>query len=110
MASPAPFRRPRGRSVASSELAGAADRSRERLAVPGQSYPLPAGSQDCEVLKLTIYVVNGQNIKDGFAATQKVWCNFPTAVSVLIIDGLAMLDALVEIEAIATIEAYPRQA
>jgi 2-iminobutanoate/2-iminopropanoate deaminase len=56
------------------------------------------------VAKLTIFVVKGQNILEGFAAAQNVWGNFPVAVSVLIVDGLAFPGALVEIEAIAGIE------
>ena len=54
MAPPARFSHPRGRSVASSEFTGAADRSRERLAVPGQSRPLPSDCQNCEVLRLNV--------------------------------------------------------
>ena len=62
-----------------------------------------AGASQADVAKLTIYVVKGQNIMDGFAAAQKVWGNFPTAISVLIVEGLALPGALVEIEAIASV-------
>jgi 2-iminobutanoate/2-iminopropanoate deaminase len=56
------------------------------------------------VVKLTIYVVQGQDIREGFAAAQKVWGTQPTAVSVIIVAGLAAPGALVEIEAIAALE------
>ena len=56
------------------------------------------------VVKLTIYVVQGQDIREGFAAAQKVWGTQPTAVSVVIVAGLAVPGALVEIEAIAALE------
>ncbi len=56
------------------------------------------------VVKLTIYVVQGQDIREGFAAAQKVWGTQPTAVSVIVVAGLAVPGALVEIEAIAALE------
>lgn len=63
-----------------------------------------AGATQENVVKLTIYVVHGQDIRDGFAAAQKVWGMHATAVSVPIVAGLAYPGALVEIEAIASIE------
>ena len=62
------------------------------------------GADQGNVAKLTIYVVKGQDIRDGFAAAQKVWGNIPTAISVLIVDSLAVPGALVEIDAIAAVE------
>ncbi len=63
-----------------------------------------ANASQANVLKLTIYVVQGQDIRAGFAAAQKVWGAQPTAVSVLVVSGLAVPGALVEIEAIAALE------
>jgi 2-iminobutanoate/2-iminopropanoate deaminase len=65
------------------------------------------GASQKNVVKQTIYVVKGQSIRDGFAAAQKVWGNFPTAISVLFVEGLGMPGAgvLVEIDAIAVIDA-----
>ena len=63
-----------------------------------------AGASQENVAKLTIYVVKGQNIQKGFTAVQKVWGNFPVAISVLIVDSLAVPGALVEVEAIAAIQ------
>jgi 2-iminobutanoate/2-iminopropanoate deaminase len=61
-----------------------------------------AASQ-ANVVKQTIYVVKGQDIKEGLAATQKAWGNFPTAISVIFVEGLGVPGALVEIEAIAVV-------
>jgi 2-iminobutanoate/2-iminopropanoate deaminase len=55
------------------------------------------------VVKQTIYVVKGQDIREGYAATQKVWGNFPTAISFVFVEGLGVPGALVEIEAIAVV-------
>jgi 2-iminobutanoate/2-iminopropanoate deaminase len=61
------------------------------------------GASQENVAKLTIYVVKGQNIQDGFAAAQKIWGNVPTAISVSIVERLAVPGALVEIEGIAAV-------
>ena len=67
------------------------------------------GASQENVVKQTIYVVKGQNIQDGFVAAQKVWGNFPTAISVVTVEGLGMPGAgvLIEIEAVAVIEDQP---
>lgn len=57
------------------------------------------------VVKFNIYLVQGQNLKDGFEVFQKMWGdiqNFPT-VTVLFIAGLGDPDWLIEIDAIAII-------
>ena len=63
------------------------------------------GATQANVVKQSIYVVKGQSVQVGFAAAQKVWGNFPTAISVLIVEGLGAPGAgvLVEIDAIAVI-------
>lgn len=63
------------------------------------------GADQGNVAKLTIYVAKGQDIRDGYAAAQEVWGNSPTAISALVVDSLTVPGALVEIEAIAAIEA-----
>jgi 2-iminobutanoate/2-iminopropanoate deaminase len=62
------------------------------------------GSQE-NVVKMTIYVVKGQSIQDGFAAAQKVWGNFPTAISVVTVESLGTAGAgvLLEVDAIAVV-------
>lgn len=63
------------------------------------------GASQDNVVKLTIYVVKGQNIQDGYAVAQRVWGGFPTAVSVVTVDDVGSPGALLEIEAVAAIEA-----
>ncbi len=63
------------------------------------------GASRENVVKLTIYVVKGQDIQEGFAASQKIWGNIPTAISVIFVEKLGVPGALVEIEAIAVVDA-----
>lgn len=56
------------------------------------------------VVKLTIYTAKGQDIREGYAASQKVWGNFPTTITSMFVDSLTVPGALVEIEAIAILE------
>lgn len=62
------------------------------------------GATQENVVKLTIYIKQGQDIRVAFGAAQRVWGMHPTAISVLIVAGLANPQALVEIEAVAAIE------
>lgn len=57
------------------------------------------------LVKLTIYIVQGQNLYSAFQASQKYFDNLknPPAISVLVVAGLANPDFLIEIEAIAFI-------
>lgn len=63
------------------------------------------GASQENVVKMTIYIVKGQSVQDGFAAAQKVWGNFPTAISVLMVEGLGVpgVGVLVEVDAIAVV-------
>jgi 2-iminobutanoate/2-iminopropanoate deaminase len=63
------------------------------------------GASQANVVKQNIYVVKGQDIREGYAATQKVWGNFPTAISFAFVESLGVPGALIEIEAIAVIDA-----
>ncbi|NMN99493.1 RidA family protein [Antrihabitans stalactiti] len=63
------------------------------------------GASQENVVKLTIYIGKGQDIREGFAASQKVWGNHATAITSLIVESLAVPGALVEIEAIAVVDA-----
>lgn len=63
------------------------------------------GASQENVVKQTIFVVKGQDIREGYAATQKVWGNFPTAISFVFVENLGVPGAVVEIEAIAVIGA-----
>ncbi len=57
------------------------------------------------VVKQNVYVVKGQDIQEGFAATQKVWGRFPTAISFVFVENLGVPGALIEIEAVAVVAA-----
>ena len=63
------------------------------------------GAQWEHVVKLNIYVVQGQPLQEGFAAFQGIWGDraHPPAVSVLFVAGLANPDFLLEIDAIAVV-------
>lgn len=63
------------------------------------------GASQKNVVKQTIYVAKGQNIRDGFVAAQKAWGNFPTAITVATVESLGSPGAgvLIEIDAIAVI-------
>lgn len=60
------------------------------------------GTQE-NVVRQTIFVAKGQDIREGYAATQKVWGNYPTAISFVFVESLGVPGALVEIETTAVI-------
>lgn len=65
-----------------------------------------AGAKLGSVVKLNIYVSQGQNPQEGFQAFQEKWSdkeNFPT-ITVLFVAGFVNPDWLVEIDAIAIIQ------
>jgi len=63
------------------------------------------GASQQNVVKLTIYTAKGQDIREGYAASQKIWGNNSTTISSFFVDSLAVPGALVEIEAVAVIDA-----
>lgn len=62
-----------------------------------------AGATLGDVIKWTIYVVQGQEIGPGFGVFQRTWGGAPNppAISVVVVAGLANPAFLVEVEAIA---------
>jgi 2-iminobutanoate/2-iminopropanoate deaminase len=62
-----------------------------------------AGAKPADVAKLTIILVEGVDINEGFAASQKVWGDQPTAITAQFVKALARPDCLVEVDAIAAI-------
>ena len=62
-----------------------------------------AGASQQHVLKLTISMVQGEDVNAAYAAAQKIWGPHPTTISVLLVAGLALPGALVEIDAIAAL-------
>jgi 2-iminobutanoate/2-iminopropanoate deaminase len=63
------------------------------------------GATQENVVKLTIFVVKGQDIREGFTASQKVWGNHPTTITTAFVESLGVAGALVEIEATAVLDA-----
>lgn len=64
-----------------------------------------AGATPADVAKLTIILVEGVDIQEGFAASQKVWGSQPTAVTAMFVRALARPEVLVEVDAIAAVPA-----
>jgi 2-iminobutanoate/2-iminopropanoate deaminase len=64
------------------------------------------GASQENVVKQTIYIAKGQNIQDGFVAARKVWGDFPTAISVVVVESLGRPGSgvLVEVDAIAVLQ------
>lgn len=64
-----------------------------------------AGATVRDIVKWTIYVVQGQDIRPGFAVFQRAWGQNPNppAISVIMVAGLANPEFLVELEAIAVV-------
>jgi 2-iminobutanoate/2-iminopropanoate deaminase len=55
------------------------------------------------VVKQTILVAKGQDIRAGYAAAQRVWGAHPIAITVHIVDGFGIPGALVGIEAVCAL-------
>ncbi|MFY9399013.1 MAG: RidA family protein [Desulfomonilia bacterium] len=63
------------------------------------------GAELRHVVKWTVYILQGQSVRDGFEAFQKVWGSRPNppVVSSVFVPALAHPDFLVEIDAIAVV-------
>jgi 2-iminobutanoate/2-iminopropanoate deaminase len=62
-----------------------------------------AGATQEDVARLTIHLVDGSNVQEGFEASREVWGMHPTAVTVLMVARLGRPEFLVEIEALAAV-------
>ena len=62
-----------------------------------------AGATQENVTRLGIYMLQGEDAREGFAAAQEVWGAHPTAITGYFVAGLARPDALVEVEATAAL-------
>ncbi len=64
-----------------------------------------AGAKLENIVKWSVYIVQGQNPQDGFEVFQEKWGDKPNppAITVLFVSGLSNPDWLVEIEAIAIV-------
>jgi enamine deaminase RidA (YjgF/YER057c/UK114 family) len=63
------------------------------------------GAQLDHVIKWNLYVVQGQSLRVGFEAFQRIWGNRPNppAISFMFVSGLAHPDFLAEMDAIAIV-------
>jgi 2-iminobutanoate/2-iminopropanoate deaminase len=63
-----------------------------------------AGASLDDVIKMTIYLVEGQSLQDAYAAVQKVQpMRVPPTVSMMMVAGLANPQYLIEVDAIAVV-------
>ena len=64
-----------------------------------------AGATYNDVIKMTIFMVQGNSLQDAYAAVQKVQPKdtLPSTVSFAMVAGLAVPDFLIEIEAVAVV-------
>lgn len=64
-----------------------------------------AGAKFENIVKLNVYIVAGQNLREGFEEFQKKWGNRPNppTVSVVLVQGLGNPEWLAEIEAVAVV-------
>lgn len=59
------------------------------------------GGMPENIVKMTVYLVAGADPEEAFAAASRVWGRRPTAMTVVLVSGLANPDFLIEIDAIA---------
>ncbi|WP_131765126.1 RidA family protein [Candidatus Protofrankia californiensis] len=63
------------------------------------------GANQENVVKLTIYVRQDQPLEQAFSSAQRVWGAHPTTISVVVVSGFANPQFLIEIDAVAAVEA-----
>jgi 2-iminobutanoate/2-iminopropanoate deaminase len=61
------------------------------------------GASQENVVKQTVYVAKGQDIREGYAATKEVWGDHKTAITFAFVESLGVPGALIEIEAVAVV-------
>ena len=89
---------PDGRVLGRGDLAAQTERTLENLT----TVLAAAGAQLRDVVKWTIFAVQGQDPRPAVGVFQRVWGTAPPpAISVIAVAGLAHPDFLVEVEAIA---------
>lgn len=94
---------------ASSEIVGKGDlKAQTEQVMKNMEIALQAAGASWEnLIKWTIYLVQGQDIQPGFEVFQKVWANRPNPplVTMQYVVGLGNPDYLIGIEAIAVVSA-----
>ncbi|HYY89660.1 MAG TPA: RidA family protein [Chloroflexota bacterium] len=87
-----------GRAVGAGDLARQTEQVFENL----QTVLASAGAELHDIVKWTIHVVQGQDVRPAFGVVRRVWgAAPPPAISVIVVAGLANPEYLVELEAIA---------
>lgn len=91
----------KGEIIATGDIAGQTIQALENM----QTILSACGAGFGNIIKMTIYLVQGQNLYAAFQASQAYFNNLknPPAVSVLVVAGLAHPDFLVEIDGVAFI-------
>ena len=93
----------RGNIVGAGDLVAQVEQSLRNL----RAALAAAGATPAQVIRWRVYLVQGQDLRAGFAAFQRLWPagGPPPALSVLLVAGLAHPDFLLEIEAEAFVPA-----
>ncbi len=92
-----------GSLVGSDDLSAQTVKSLENL----QAVLADAGATIHDVVKWNIFILDGQSVNEGFEAFNSVWGKHsdPPAITVVFVSGFAIPGALVEIEAVAVVDA-----
>ena len=92
---------------ASGEIAGKGDivAQTEQVLANVRAALEAGGARPEHVIKLNIYVVEGQPLQEGFEAFQRAWPETPNppAITGVFVSALAHPDFLVEIDAVAVV-------
>jgi enamine deaminase RidA (YjgF/YER057c/UK114 family) len=92
---------------ASGKIVGKGDIKKQTVQVLANlQMALQAGGAELEhIVKWNVYIVQGQDIQQGFEAFQQVWGRRPNppAITFMFVSGLANPDFLVEMDAIAVV-------
>lgn len=95
-------------NTASGEIVGKGDLAAQTEQVfKNLQFALDAAGAKLEnIVKWNLYVVEGQDLRPGFAVFQRIWGNRPNppVITGVFVAGLANPDYLVEMDAIAVIE------
>lgn len=91
----------KGKAVGKGDIAAQSEQALQNVGVALEA----AGAEWENVIKMNIYVAQGQSVQKGYEAFQKVWGKHPNppAITVAVVASFANPDYLVEIEAIAVV-------
>lgn len=91
----------KGEIVGKGDIAAQSEQALKNVGVVVEA----AGAEWENVIKMNIYVAQGQSVQKGYEAFQKVWGKHPNppAITVAVVASFANPEFLVEIEAIAVV-------